>query len=223
MTSRAALFAIVAVTAAAALPAAQSGRAAPPDVAGVYQAIASGTTIPGGLRNMGSPEEIVLVPAAAEQVKSTDLTQDPEKSCQPIGPFRMMARPRTKIELALGKDAIIMLFENISHGHMRTIHLNRAHTEPTTPTWQGDSVARWEGATLVVDTVGFNDRTWLNAAGAQHSEALRMIERITPILNGGYLEYTVTIEDPQVLARPYTYVRYFEKVTTEMSEDLCEQ
>jgi hypothetical protein len=217
--------AIVVVMAATTLAVAQDRRsnAAVPDLAGVYQSIANGATLPGGLRNLGSPEEIVLAPAALEQLKSVDLTQDPERLCQPIGPFRMMARPGVKIELANANNAIVMLFEDISHGHMRTIHLNRAHVEPSAPTWQGDSVARWDGVTLVIDTVGFNERTWLNAAGAQHSDALHMVERVTPILGNEYLEYKVTIEDSQVLARPYTYVRYFERVRAEIAEDVCEQ
>lgn len=225
MTQRASVLAILVAMVATVLSAAQKDRAAtaPPNLAGVYKSISGGVTLPGGLRNTGSPEEVALAPAAIEQIKSVDLTQDPDKLCQPIGPFRMMARAGATIELANAKGAIVMLFEDISHGHMRTIHLNRAHPQASTPTWQGDSVARWDGNALVIDTVGFNERTWLNAAGAQHSDALHMVERVTPILSGGYLEYRVTVEDPQVLARPYTYIRYFEKVTTEIAEDLCEQ
>jgi hypothetical protein len=224
MSRSASALTILAVAAAAAVPAAQKDRStiAPPDLAGVYQSVANGLTLPGGLRNSGSPDDIVLLPAAAEQSKSVDLTQDAEKHCQPIGPVRMMARAGTKIELAHGKGAIVMLFEDISHGHMRTIHLNRAHASESTPTWQGDSVARWDGDTLVIDTVGFNERTWLNAAGAQHSAALHLVERVTPVLGGSYLQYAVTLEDPEVLAKPYTYVRYFEKVRSEIAEDVCE-
>jgi hypothetical protein len=50
-------------------------------------------------------------------------------------------------------------------------------------------VGRWEGDTLVVDTTGFNDKTWLNEEGAQHSDALHLVERIRPVLGGQYLEY----------------------------------
>jgi len=225
MPPRASVLALLVAIGAAASLAAQSGRseASPPNLTGVYQSIASGVTLPRGLRNTGSPEEIVLAPAAIEQIKSVDLTQDPEKLCQPIGPVRMMARAGIKIELANAKGAIVMLFEDISRGHIRTIHLNRPHPEKPEPTWQGDSVGRWDGSTLVIDTVGFNERTWLNAAGAQHSDALHLVERVTPVLDGKYLEYTATVEDPQALARPYTYVRYFEKVATEVAEDVCEQ
>ena len=164
----------------------------------------------------------MLLPTAVEQIKSVDLTQDPEKLCQPIGPFRMMAREGMKIELAHARGAIVMLFEDVSHGHIRTIVLGPLSQEPRPPMWQGNSFGHWDGNTLVIDTVGFNERTWLNRAGAQHSDALHLVERVRPILGGRYLEYKVTAEDPQALVKPYTYTRYFEKVTTEIQEDVCE-
>jgi hypothetical protein len=191
----------------------------PPDIAGVYQAIPDGTTLPGGLGNEGSPEKVAL-----RQMKTGDLKRDPAKMCQPIGPFRMMARANTKIELApaLARGMVVVLFEDASHGLIRTIFLNRGHPEKTALNWLGDSIGRWEANTLVVDTIGFNDQTWLNDAGAQHSDALHLVERIRPILSGKYLEYRVTAEDPKSLAKPYTYTRYYEKLKSEIKEDVCE-
>src|SRR5450755_4121255 len=156
-----------------------NAQTAPPDLAGVYQVLVSGT--PGGLKNVGSPAELPLLPEAAAQMKSVDLKQDPAKMCVPVGPFRMMAREENKIELVAVKGKIVMLFEDLSRGVMRTIYLTRGHPEKRDLTWMGDSVGRWDGATLVVDTVGFNDRTWLNDAGAQHSDALHLVERIRPL------------------------------------------
>jgi len=124
---------------------------------------------------------------------------------------------------AVGHGMIVMFFENLSHGLMRTIYLNRSHPERLGLTWLGDSTGRWEGNTLVMDTVGFNDRTWLHDAGAPHSEALHLVERIQPILDGRYLEYKVTADDPKALAKPYSYTRYYEKLRTEIQEDICEQ
>jgi hypothetical protein len=196
--------------------------AAPPDLTGVYQPISPETTLPGGLKNAGSPAGVALVPAALQQMKTIDLKTDPYRACQPIGPFRMMAREQTKIELIPVTGMIVMLFEDLSRGMMRTIYLKRGHPEKLEPTWLGDSVGRWEGDTLIVDTVGFNDRTWLNEEGAQHSDALHLVERIHPILGGRYLEYKMTAEDPKVLVKPHTYTRYYEKLKTEIIEDVCE-
>src|SRR5580693_3773292 len=75
------------------------GAAGPPDLQGVYQSIPDRTTLPGGLKNAGSPAAISLLPEAAQQARSIDLKKDPWKMCQPVGPFRMMAKERIKIEL----------------------------------------------------------------------------------------------------------------------------
>ena len=199
-----------------------SGQTAPPDLAGVYQVIERTVTLPGGLKNAGSPAELPLLAEAAAQMKSVDLKQDPAKMCVPVGPFRMMAREQNKIELVAVKGKIVMLFEDLSRGVMRTIYLNRGHPEKHELTWMGDSVGRWDGTTLVVDTVGFNDRTWFNDAGAQHSDALHLVERIRPVLDGKYLEYKVTAEDSKTLAKPYSYTRYYEKLKAEIQDDVCE-
>ena len=199
-----------------------TAQTTPPDLAGVYQVMERSVTLPGGLKNAGSPAELPLLPAAAAQMKSVDLKQDPAKMCVPVGPFRMMAREENKIELVPVKGKIVMLFEDLSRGVMRIFYLNRGHPEKRVLTWMGDSVGRWDGATLVVDTVGFNDRTWLNDVGAQHSDALHLVERIRPVLDGKYLEYKVTAEDPKTLAKPYTYTRYYEKLKTEIQDDVCE-
>jgi hypothetical protein len=203
---------------------AQQGRAvaAQPDLQGVYQSIPDRMTLPGGLKNTGSPAAIALLPQAVQQARSIDLKTDPWKQCQPVGPFRMMAKEQTKIELVPVSAMIVMLFEDLSHGMMRTIYLKRGHPAKLEPTWLGDSIGRWDGDTLVVDTAGFNDSTWLNDEGAQHSDALHLVERVRPVLGGQYLEYKMTAEDPKALARPYSYTRYYKKVDTEVMDDPCQ-
>jgi hypothetical protein len=196
--------------------------AATPDLTGVYQAIPQGTTLPGGLKNSGGPSEIALQAAAAQQMKQVDLKEDAAKLCLPVGPFRMMARERAKIELAPGPGTLVMLFEDISHGQMRTIHLARPHAGKLEQSWLGDSIGRWERDTLVIDTVGFNDRTWLNEKGAPHSDAFHLVERLSPMMGGKFLEYKVTAEDPKVLEKPYTYIRIYQKLETEIMDDFCE-
>src|ERR1700680_112078 len=180
---------------------AQAGATATatPDLTGVYQAIPQGATVPGGLKNSGGPRKIALQPTAAQQMKQVDLKDDAAKLCLPVGPFRMMARDRAKIELAPGPGTLVMLFEDISHGQMRTIHLARPHPEKLEQSWLGDSIGRWERDILVIDTVGFNDSTWLNEKGARHSDAFHLVERIHPVGGGKFLEYKVTAEDPKVL------------------------
>jgi hypothetical protein len=199
-----------------------ANMAATKDLTGVYQSIPSGTALPGGLKNSGSPSSVALSRAAADQMKSINAKDDPGRVCLPVGPFRMMATERVKIELAPGPGILVILFEDVSRGHMRVVYMKRGHPQKLEPTWDGDSVGHWEGERLLIDTTGFNDRTWLNEAGAPHSDVLRLGEEVRPILGGKYLEYRVTAQDPKALAKPYSYTRYFEKLSTEIHEDVCE-
>lgn len=192
-------------------------------LAGIYALAPAGATVPGGLKAAGMPSEIALLPAAVETAKSRDLAFDPAKHCMVVGPFRMMAREGTKFEVLTTANRVTLLFENIALGNKREVYLGRTqHPVKMEPSFLGDSIGRWEGETLVIDTVGFNDFTWLNDAGAPHSDALHLIERLRPLQGGTYLEYQVTAEDPKALARPYTYTRYYQKSNTELKEDFCE-
>ena len=208
---------------AAAFASAQTkSGAAVPDLTGVYVIVPDKTVLPGGLKNAGAPSGVPLLAAAKEQMKSVDLKTDPARHCQPVGPFRMMAREGNKIELiATSTGTVVMLFEDLSRGVMRTVYMNRGHRTDLGPLWMGDSVGKWDGGTLVVDTNSFNDETWLNEMGAKHTEALHLIERIRPIMGGKYLEYRMTAEDPKTLAQPYTYTRYYERTDKEIQQDNC--
>lgn len=196
-----------------------------PNLAGVYRALDGKIVLPGGLRNEGSPADLQVTPAAAERLRTEKPGVDPASMCQPVGPFRMMAREAVTIEIVpvLSRNLVMLLFEDISHGHLRTLRVDGTLPSAPEPTWHGHSVASWDGDAFVVNTTGFNDRIWLNDAGVRPSPALRLTERFRLVLADRYLEYRVVAEDPDVLARPASYVRYFERLSTEIGEDLCEQ
>ena len=196
-------------------------QSAPPDLGGVYQAIPSGATLAGGLKNVGSPSDIALLPVAVQQMKTVNLKDDPVKMCQPVGPFRMMARERTKIELVPARGMMVMLFEDISLGVMRTVYLNRGHREKVEPNWLGDSVGHWEGDTLVVDVTGFNDKTWLVGTGTFHTDALHVTERYTRV-DKDQINYDITMEDPNVLTKPWImHTNLMLREGTRLQEYVC--
>ena len=206
-----------------------AANAAPPadaklrTLAGVYEPARPDAAVAGGRKPSGGPPEIALVPSAAQTAKARDLAFDPAKHCMVVGPFRMMARDDARFELLPTANRITMLFENTALGNKREIYLGRAeHAAKLAPSYQGDSIGRWDGDTLVIDTVGFNEFTWLNDAGAPHSAALRIVERIRPLPGGQVIEYQVTAEDPETLAKPYTYTRLFQRSTIDLQEDFCE-
>jgi hypothetical protein len=101
---------------------------------------------------------------------------------------------------------LVMLFEDDIPSH-RTVYLDgRSHPKDPNPTWMGHSVGHWEGDTLVVDTIGFNDRTWLDPQGHPHTEKMHVIERVRrPEL--GHLEIEFTIDDPGAYAKPWIIKR----------------
>jgi hypothetical protein len=192
-------------------------------LAGVYEAVPAGGALPGGLKAAGTPADIALLPEAQQTAKSRNLAFDPAKHCVVVGPFRMMARTDNRFEVLTTPDHVTLMFENIALGNKREIYLGRTeHSTKRDPTYLGDSIGHFEGDTMVVDTARFNDVTWLNDAGAPHSESLHLVERIRPVQAGTYLEYQVTADDSKSLARPYTYTRYYRRVNAELKEDFCE-
>jgi hypothetical protein len=76
------------------------------------------------------------------------------------------------------------------------------HREPPNDFWMGWSNGRWEGDTLTIEVTGFNGKTWFDRAGNFHSEALKVVERYTP-MSPYHLQYEATIEDPKVFTRPW--------------------
>ena len=94
----------------------------------------------------------------------------------------------------------------------------RSHPIDPNPTWLGHSVGHWEGDTLVVDTLGFNDRTWLDLNGHPHTEMMRLVERYRrPDL--GHLELELTVEDPGALKKPWVIKRAY---TLDPKDDVIE-
>jgi hypothetical protein len=116
--------------------------------------------------------------------------------------------------------AVAILNEDLTY---RVIHMDGRQLEANSaPSWMGYSVGRWDGDTLVVDSVGFNDKTWLNSLGLPHTEALRMTERYQR-KDFGHLRIDVTFTDPVAFVKPLSIVVNMELAAdTEMLEAVCE-
>jgi hypothetical protein len=118
---------------------------------------------------------------------------------------------------------VALLYES-GTGRFRQIYMDgRTLPEDPMPTWLGYSVGRWEGDTLVVESAGFNDRTWLDRAGHPHSEKLRVTERFRRV-DFGHMQYQITYDDPETLTKPLTLslaVNY--RADTDMLESVCNE
>jgi hypothetical protein len=117
--------------------------------------------------------------------------------------------------------AIVILSDDLTY---RLIHMDGRELEANpAPSWQGYSVGRWEGDTLVVESNGFNDKTWVSRRGLSHTEALRVTERYRRT-DFGHLEIDVTVTDPGAYAKPWSFtVEKTLAADTEMLELVCER
>lgn len=144
---------------------------------------------------------------------------DPEGHCLPAGVPRISPFPQKVVQTP---TLVVILDEGNIHSY-RQIPLDREHPKDPDPLWMGDSVGKWDGDTLVVDSVGFNDKTWLNGQGVPHSDALHVVERISrPDL--GHLQFDITLEDPKAFTKPHTFQRVFTLMqNTDLLEYVCNE
>jgi len=117
---------------------------------------------------------------------------------------------------------LVMLFEDDIPSHRQVFLDGRGHPKDPNPSWMGHSIGRWEGDVLVIDTVGFNDRSWLDPQGHPHTEKMRVTERLRrPDL--GHLEIEFTIDDPGAYKKPWTIKRIADlDPGDEVGEYVCE-
>jgi hypothetical protein len=126
----------------------------------------------------------------------------PSTNCLPIGiPLTYLVSEVNKVVQTPGLTVI--LYE--ADGTHRQIYTDgRKPPKEPEPLWLGYSTGRWEGDTLVVDTVGFNDKSWLDAFGHPHSDALHLIERYRR-RDFGHLDVEITIDDPKMYTKPFSF------------------
>ena len=127
------------------------------------------------------------------------LKRDPEIKCYLPGVPRATYMP-FPFQIFESESALVFVYEYA--GAVRDVYLKDPGPAPL-DSWMGQSVARWEGDTLVIDVTGLNDATWFDRAGNFHSEALHVVERYT-MTDPDHIRYEATIEDPQVFTRPWT-------------------
>jgi len=151
---------------------------------------------------------------------------DPEGYCLPPGGPRMMATPYPMEIIQLPEQKrVFMIFEGATH-IWREIYLDgrpHPHGDDLNPTYLGHSVGRWDGDTLVVDVVGFNEATWLDYYGHPHTDQLHVVERFSRP-NKRTLHYEATVDDPGAYTKPFT-IRWDIpwNASGELAEYICQE
>jgi len=187
-----------------------------PNLSGVYDYAGFG---PAGAAP--NPNAGPVLKQGAEKFKVVRGPTDagPTSNCMPLAPPQAFAVPY-QFQIVQGESMLAIFYEY--PGTFRLVPTDgRPHQKELDPTWMGDSVGRWEGETLVIDTIGFNDKTEIS--GFTHTEDLHLVERITRNTNGA-LQYEATIEDPNVFEKPWKLTRTFPPRTdlAKIGEFVCE-
>jgi hypothetical protein len=144
----------------------------------------------------------------------------PSEHCLPHGPPGALMIP-IPFKILQTPAEVAILFEEFNY--YRQIHTDgRSHPQSMNPAWYGYSVGKWDKDTLVVDTVGFNDLTWLDVSGYPHSQDLHTIERITRP-DFGHMDISMRIDDPKAYKEPWTILMHFDlQPDTELIEHVCD-
>jgi len=164
----------------------------------------------------GKPEFLPAALAIQKQRRENNGKDSPQAHCLPSGPLRN----GPLFELVQGKDYLVNISDDESPGFHQIYLDGRGHPADPNPAWYGHSIGRWDGDTLVVDRVGFDSRVWLDQEMHPHSDKLHVIERYRRA-DFGHLEIEITVDDPGVLAKPWTLKRVADLAHDEIFEFIC--
>ena len=169
-------------------------------------------------------DQIPLQPWAADVYKErieTNGKDHPGVRCWPSGIPEKLNIP-DGLKIVQTPDVLIMLHE--SRTIYRQVFLDgRPQPKNAQPAWMGYSIGKWDGDTLVVDTVGQNGRTWLDMRGLPGTESLHVIERYTrPTI--GHMDINITIDDPKAYTKPWDVkLAWTLQPDTDLIESICEE
>jgi hypothetical protein len=184
-----------------------------PDLTGTWQA--GGVSITG---EAGAPplhplppidqhtvtrQPLAYKPELDAKRKALTTLDDPTLYCFLPGVPRIQTMPMP-LEILQTPKEIAILYESFRAWRRIPIGDTLKHPDDLTPTWMGDSVGKWEGDTLVVSSIGFNDKSWLDVAGHPHSEDMRVEERFHR-RDFGHTDLGITVDDPKMYTRPISF------------------
>lgn len=190
---------------------------APPSGPGPVRSVVAagaGADDGGAVYRQGDHTAAILQPWAAEIVRAHAQSERDGKSvrsaketCSPMGvPYILQLNLRAQITDD-GKQ-IVFLYEQLMQP--RFVRLNATHPANPKPSWYGDSIGHWEGDTLVVDTVGIDKRSWVDAFGTPHTDKIHVVERYN-LRDPNTLEVLLTVEDSGAFTTPWSAVVAYRK------------
>lgn len=134
----------------------------------------------------------------------------PKERCWPIGVPGFLLYPVFPVFFLQTPKEVAMIWAE-DH-QVRHVYLNQPHSAQVTPSWFGESVGRYEGDTLVVDTVGLNGRTFVDNYRTPHTDKLHVVERFRMIEGGKTLEVKLHVEDPGAFTTPWDAIQRYRRI-----------
>jgi hypothetical protein len=167
------------------------------------------------------PKELPYTAAGLENMKHYNPERDGDYTgmCMPYGLTRSMNAPYP-IQIFQNDKYIAFLFEVSTWFHV--VPFRNEHPQQVDPTWFGNSIAKWDGDTLIIDTLGFNGYTRLDTVGHPHSDKLHVVQTFKHV-DAGHIAYTVTINDPVFYTQPWTNERTMTLSNGDLLEYSCEE
>jgi hypothetical protein len=164
----------------------------------------------------GKPEFLPAALAITKQRTESNGKDSPQAHCLPSGPLRN----GPLWQFVQSKDYLVYISDDESPGFHQIYLDGRSHPADPNPAWYGHSIGHWDGDTLVVDRVAFDNRVYLDQESHPHSDKLHIIERYHRP-DAGHLEIEITVDDPGVLAKPWTQKRVTDLANEEIFEFIC--
>jgi len=140
-------------------------------------------------------------------------------ACQAAGVPGFMTFPAQPVYFIQTPKQVLMIYQG--NAEVRRIYMNVPHTANPAPSFYGESVGRYEGDTLVIDTIGLNNKTFLDAYRTPHSDKLHVVERWRMSPDGQTMNVMMRIEDPEAFNQPFSAMTSYRRVPADWQEAIC--
>jgi len=173
---------------------------------------------------MGDPNSPILQPWAREVLRKHNALVlsgkpafPPQASCWPVGVPHFLLYPVQPVYFVQAPKEVVMTWQ--ADHQIRHVYLDVPHSAKVKPSWYGESVGRYEGDTLVVDTIGLNTRTPVDGYQTPHTEQLHVIERFHMTNGGKILQVDVHVEDPGTFTTPWNAIQRYRRVEPDVAKN----
>jgi len=143
----------------------------------------------------------------------------PHSSCMPAGVPGFHLYGFQPLYFIQTPKQVLMIYSNDQQ--VRRVYLDVPHSADPKPSWYGESVGRYEGDTLIVDTIGLNDRTFVDNFRTPHTEKLHVVERLKLVDEGKGMQVNITFEDPDAFNAAWSVIQHYDRVEQPMDEEIC--